>query len=104
MYAPGSPSSALQTRYFSGPAAFARNSHLFPVRKPGAAAAAQLGGLDLLDDAGRVLVDQDLVQGLVPADRDVFLDVVGVDQPQLRRTILTCPSKNGTSFQFGTSG
>ena len=32
MYAPGSPSSALQMRYFSGPAAFCRNSHLLPVR------------------------------------------------------------------------
>ena len=29
---------------------------------------------------GGVLVDQDLVQGLVAADGDVLLDVVGVDQ------------------------
>ena len=45
-----------------------------------AAAAAQLGRLELLDDAGGVGVDQDLVEGLVAADRDVLLDVVGVDE------------------------
>jgi hypothetical protein len=49
-------------------------------QEPRPAAAAQLGRLDLLDDGARVLVDQDLVQGLVAADRDVLLDVVGVDQ------------------------
>ena len=46
----------------------------------GAAAAAQLGGLDLLDHHLRVGVDQHLVQRLVAADGDVLLDIVGVDQ------------------------
>ena len=44
------------------------------------AAAAELGRLDLLDDGGGVGVDQDLVEGLVAADRDVLLDVVGVEE------------------------
>ena len=46
----------------------------------GAAAAAELGGLDLLDDDVGALIDQDLIEGLVAADADVLLDVVGVDE------------------------
>ena len=34
MKAPGSPSSALQMRYFASPAAFLHSSHFRPVRKP----------------------------------------------------------------------
>src|ERR1039458_8969603 len=34
MYAPGSPSSALQMMYFCSPSALRRNSHLRPVRNP----------------------------------------------------------------------
>ena len=46
----------------------------------GAAAPAQLGGLDLLDDQLRVGVDQDLVERLVAADGDVLFDVVRADE------------------------
>ena len=46
----------------------------------GAAAAAQLGGLDLLDHHLRVGVDQHLVERLVAADGDVLLDIVRADQ------------------------
>jgi len=49
-------------------------------RKPGAAAAAQPGSLELLVRQFRRAVDQYLVQGLVATNRDVFFDVVRVDQ------------------------
>ncbi len=49
-------------------------------KEPGAAAPAQLRGLDLLDDDLRLFVDQGFVQRLISADSDVFLDVVGIDQ------------------------
>ena len=66
--------------YFWSASALRRNSHLRPVRIAGAAAAAQLGGLDLLDDHLRVGVDQHLIERLVAADGDVLLDIVGADQ------------------------
>ena len=47
----------------------------------GAAAPAQLGGLDLLDHRFRIAVDEYLVQRLVTAHGDVLLDVVRADQP-----------------------
>ena len=53
-----------------------------------AAASAQLGGLDLLDDELRPAVDQHLVQRLVPADRDVFLDVIGIDEAAIAQNDL----------------
>ena len=45
-----------------------------------AAAAAQLGGLDLLDHQLRVGVDQHLVKRLVAAHGDVLFDIVGADE------------------------
>ena len=45
----------------------------------GSAAAAQFRGLDLLDDAGRVRIDQYFVECLISADGDVFFNVVGID-------------------------
>src|SRR5208337_561443 len=45
-----------------------------------ATASAQFGSLDLLDDGLRPAVDEHLVQGLVSADRDVFLNVIGIDE------------------------
>ena len=46
----------------------------------GAAASAQLRRLDLLDDVLRPAVDQDFIERLVAADRDVLLDIVGIDE------------------------
>ena len=46
----------------------------------GAAAATQPGGLDLLDHGVFAAVDEHLVEGLVAADGDVFLNVGGVDE------------------------
>ena len=47
------------------------------------AAAAQLGGLDLLDHARRVRIDQYFVERLISADGDVFLNVIGIDEPAI---------------------
>ena len=66
--------------YFCSAAALRRNSHLRPVRIAGAAAAAQLGRLDLLDHQLRVGVDQHLIERLVAAHGDVLFDVVRADQ------------------------
>ena len=61
----------------------------------GAAAPAQAGFLDLL--VGRLgrAVDQHLVQGLVAADGDVFLDVVGIDQPGVAQDDLLLAAEEG---------
>ena len=50
-----------------------------------AAAAAQLGSLDLLDHQLRIGVDQHLVERLVAADGDVFFQVVGADQAAIAK-------------------
>ena len=50
-------------------------------RVAGAAPPAQAGFLDLVVGRLGLAVDQHLVEGLVAADGDVFLDVVGIDQP-----------------------
>ena len=48
--APGSPSSALQIRYFSSPGDLRQKPHFMPVGKPAAAAAAQAALAHFLDD------------------------------------------------------
>ena len=53
---------------------------MLPVRISGAAAPTQLGSLDLLDDVLGPAIDQDLVERLIAADRDVFLNVVRIDE------------------------
>ena len=70
----------------------------------GAAAPAQLGSLDLLDDALRLVVDQRLVQRLVAADRDVFLDVVGIDQAAVAQHDLLLALEEGHLVPRGHSG
>ena len=104
MYAPGSPSSALQMMYFGVRHGLAQELPLEAGEEAGAAAAAQLGGLDLLDHQFGIGVDQHLVERLVAADGDVLLDVVGLMRPQLRSTIFFCGLKNGTSCQEGMLG
>lgn len=63
----------------------------------GAAAAAQLGGLDLLDDKLRIGVDQDLVEGLVTADGNVLFDIVGVNEAAVAQHdfLLRLEERNG---------
>ena len=56
-----------------------------------AAASAQPGGLDLLDHGSLRAVDEHLVEGLVSADGDVFLDVGGIDQAAVAQNDLLLP-------------
>ena len=59
--------------YFCSALALRRNSHLHAGRVAGAAAPAQLGGLDLLDDRLRLAVDQHLVERLIAAHGECTL-------------------------------
>ena len=73
-------------------------------RVTGAAATAQLGCLDLLDHAGGFWSIRTLYRAWYPPMATYSSMSSGLISPQLRRTILTCPLKNGISSQFGTSG
>ncbi len=103
MYAPGSPSSALHMRYFSGPAAFCRNSHLFPVRYPAPPRPRSLAALICSMTPTGFWSIRTLYKAWYPPTAMYSSMSSGLISPQLRRTILTCPLKNGISFQFGTS-
>src|SRR5271167_5113955 len=59
---------------------FAEELPLVAGQESRAAAAAQLGGFHLLDDLLGLFVDQGLVQRLIAADRDVLLDIFGIDE------------------------
>src|SRR5580693_847681 len=73
-------------------------------QKSGAAAAPQLGGLDLLDDQLRLVVDQRLIKRLVATDRDVLLDVVGIDQPAITQHDLLLSLEKGNVVPRGYVG
>ena len=79
MNAPGSPSSPLQMMYLVSPGEAAANFHLVPGREPGASAAAQAGGEDLLDDLLRLHGREGLARGLVAAARQVLVQALRVD-------------------------
>ena len=88
MYAPGSPSSALQMMYFWSALAFRQELPFIAGQESGAAAAAQLRGLDLLDHVLRPAVDQHLVERLVSAHADVFFNVVRIDESAIAQNDL----------------
>ena len=67
-------------RTLSDPCAFCRNSHLLPVRYPAPPRPRSRAVLICSMTPAGFCVDEDLVEGLVAADRDVLLDVVGVDE------------------------
>jgi hypothetical protein len=75
MYAPGSPSSALQMMYFVVRLGLGQKIPLVAGQEARAAAPAQPGRLDLLDHRSPAPVDQHFIERLVPADRDVLLNV-----------------------------
>ena len=79
MKAPGSPSSALQMTYLWSPGGQAGEAPLHAGEEAGAAAAAQAGLDDAVDQAVGVLLREHLAQGLVAADREVVVDDLGVD-------------------------
>ena len=83
MYAPGSPSSALQMMNFFSATALRRKSHFWPVENPAPAAPAQLGRFDLLDHHIRPVIDEHVEQRLITADRHVLFHVIGIDQPAI---------------------
>ena len=79
---PLSPSSALQTMYFWSALVSATVFHLMPVGKARAAAAAQAGLRDFLDDAGRVR--ERLGQALVAAVGLVIVERARIDNAAAR--------------------
>ena len=81
MKAPGSPSSALQTRYFGEPVGLAAEAPLDPGQEARAAAPAQAGLADLVDDLLRGHLRQGLGRRRVAVARDVVLEVDGVEDP-----------------------
>ena len=79
MNAPGSPSSALQMRYFSSLLDCVGELPLDAGREAGAAAAADARVGDLLDDPLGRLLGERHARGLVAAAREVVVDGLGVD-------------------------
>src|SRR5208282_2422861 len=60
-----------------------------------AAPSTQLGSLDLFEDVLRAPIDQDLVQGLITSDGDVFFDVIGIDEPAIPQNDFLLSLKEG---------
>ena len=81
MYAPGSPSSALQMTYLGSPFALRVESHFQPGREAAAAPAAQVRLDDLLDDSLGLHPRERLGERRVAADREVVVDARRVDLP-----------------------
>ena len=75
MNAPGSPSSALQRTYFVVVVLLLREAPLHAGGEAGAAAAAQAGGLHLVDDLLGRHLGEHLGQGLVAVAGDVLVDL-----------------------------
>src|SRR5579872_5404330 len=61
----------------------------------GASTSAKLGDLDLFDYAARVGIDQNFVECLITADRDVFFDVVRIDDPAIAQNDFLLAFKKG---------
>ena len=80
MKAPGSPSSALQTTYLTSLFCLAAKDHFEPGGEARAAAAAQPGVGDLLDDRLGGHLEERLAQRLVAAGGLVVLDGLGIDR------------------------
>ena len=76
--APGSPSSALQTRYFGSAAASLRKLHFVPVEKNEPERPRSVEPLTVADEV--IAVNSRRIDELpVAAERDVVLDVFGID-------------------------
>jgi hypothetical protein len=63
--------------------------------KPGAAAPAQFGGFDLLDDHVGPVVDEHVVKRLIAAHGDVLFHIVGIDQPAVAQNDLLLAFEKG---------
>src|SRR5579864_8415978 len=70
----------------------------------GAATAAQLRGLDLLDHGSRVGVDQNFIELLISTDCDVFLNVVRVDDAAVPQNDLLLTFEEGNVVPRGHLG
>ena len=105
MNAPGSPSSALQMRYFCSAAALQGELPLLARREPAAAAAAKPAGLDRVADLRRRRSYAARPPG--PSSRRGRCTRrcrVGSMMPQLASTHRVCGAKNGCSSSQGTLG
>ena len=105
MNAPGSPSSALQIRYFWSAGCLRANLPLRAGREAAAAAAAQAAPLDdVADLGGRLLAQRLRAEPRSRRARCTRRCCAGSMRPQLASTQRVCGAKNGCSSRNGTSG
>ena len=81
MNAPGSPSSALQIRYFLSPGARRQSSHFSPVGKPAPPRPLSPEALISSITCSGVIGGNGAPRALIAADRAVGIDVFRVDRP-----------------------
>ncbi len=104
IYAPGSPSSALQIINFLSVSTFFIISHLMPVGKPAPPRPRSFAFLISSSTASGVICVSALSSEPYPP-RAIYSSISsGSMRPASRRTIFFCPLKNGISFQTGTPG
>jgi len=104
MNAPGSPSSALQSTYFTSPLALRVNSHFMPVENPAPPRPRRPDFFTSSTTCSGVISVRTFARARYPS-RAMYSSILrGSMRPQLRRTIFTCRRKNGISFRPATSG